>query len=220
MGCALMPALVFAGQPFPLPGLYRVDTVSTQSATAGGVTAAQTTAVQGASGDTAATQRVTGHAPVAAGTYAGKAAVTVCVKPSSDASMAAATMASAMPGGCKPASPQPKIEGDTASFVLQCPTLDQDLQSRRIDNRTWEWRITTRFKNTGAATMPPATAAAMAPVIAQMEDKLRKTPPGPEAEGLRQSLNALRGQNNASAMPSGSANTSVQRYTKLADTCS
>lgn len=214
-GLLAAPWAALAGQPFPTPGLYRVDMVGTQSASAGGTTASQQTTVQGATGNTTATQRVTGLPAVAAGTYAGKAPVTVCVKPSSDPTAAMAAQAAS---GCKLTPPQPRVEGDTARFGLQCPSLEQDLQSRRLDDTTWEWRITTRFKTQGAGTLPPATAAAMAPAIAQIEARLRQQPQGAEADGMRKALAAMQGSGSAAA--TGQQNTVVQRYTRIAESCS
>jgi hypothetical protein len=187
--------------------------VGTQSARAGGTTASQQTTVQGATGNTAATQRVTGLPAVAAGTYAGKAPVTVCVKPASDP---AAAMAAQAASGCKLTPPQPQIEGDTARFGLQCPSLAQELQSRRLDETTWEWRITTRFKNQGVGAMPPVTAAAMAPAIAQMEARLRQQPQGAEADSMRKALAAMQGSGGAAQ---GTQSTVVQRHTRIAESC-
>ena len=215
---AAAPACVWAGQPFPPPGLYRVDMVGTQSSSAGGMTAEQTTTVQGATGNTTATQRVTGQPSVAARSHAGQAPLQVCIQPGAAAQAApAAAMAGLSATACKPMGPT-VIDGDTARFSVQCATLEQDLQSRRIDATTWEWRTTTRMKNPDINSVPPATAAAMAPVIAQMEAQLRSTPPGAEADGLRQSLNAIQGRNAAGAS-SGTVISAVQRYTRVADRC-
>ena len=215
VGLLAAPWAVLAGQPFPTPGLYRVDMVGTQSASAGSMTASQRTTVQGATGNTAATQQVTGLPAVAAGKQAGKAPITVCVKPSSDPAAAVAAQAAS---GCKLTPPQPQVEGDTARIKLQCPSLEQDLQSSRLDDTTWEWRITTRLKTQGVGNQPSATAAAMAPAITQMEARLRQQPQGAEADAMRKALAAMHGNGGAAAP--GQQSTVVQRHTRIADSCS
>jgi hypothetical protein len=213
-GIACMATMAFAGEPFPPSGLYRVDIVGTTGASAGGMRVESTTQTQGATGDTTVTQQATGQAPVPVGSYKGNAPVTACLKPTTDP---AAAYAMQKAGGCKP--DRPKTAGDTMTFDLQCPTLTQQIQSRRIDERTWELRTITRHHAMTLANAPAATVAAMGPVIAKMEERLRAGPPAAEAAAIRQQLDMLRGGAGAPS-PGSPGSTIVQKYTKVADTCS
>jgi hypothetical protein len=204
-----------AAEPFPSPGLYRVDIVGTDGVNAAGMTVESTTRVQGSNGNTTLTQRATGQAPVTAGVHAGNGPVTTCFKPASDP---AAAYAMNQASGCHGNTDRPKTDGNSMTFDLQCPTLTQQIQSRRIDERSWELRVTTQSRGATLATAPMATVAAMGPAIAKMEERLRTGPQDAEAAAIRKQLDALRSGGGAPA--AGSIHTVVHRYTKLADTCS
>ncbi len=204
-----------AGQPFPTPGLYRVDIIGTRSASAAGQTTSQSLRTDGASG--AATQRQEANGSVIAQrTVPGSGPVTQCIRPV-DAGAPADGYARLAGAGCKPTR-APTIDGDEAVITIECPTLTQEVRSRRIDENRWEWKVDMMQTPGGGPvvpTVPAANAAVLAPMIEQLEARLRRNPPEAEAAAIRQHLASLRG---------GGAGRQVRQqatilYTRIAERC-
>jgi Protein of unknown function (DUF3617) len=218
LGCASLAAAAVAGEPFPLPGLYQVEMANNHVARAGEITVESATRVQGSTGNSEMTQRGTGRAPMTVGPFQGKGQMTTCFKPTNDP---AAAYAAVKASGCK--SNRTKVDGDTMTFDMTCPTTTQQVHSRRIDERTWELRIDTQSLASNAANATPApdavaTNPVSAQLVAKMEEQIRKNPNSADAAVIRQQISALR--SGAGSWTPGVSNSSILIYTKTADTCS
>lgn len=232
-GSLALPIAALAGEPFPLPGHYRLDMETTTTSSAGAMTLERTAKVDGSNGVTTSVSRATGSPPTPPQVYAGQGPVRHCIPAGGDSAAKAASAARRLGASCVQVA-TPIVDGDSARYTVQCAGMTQEVQTRRLAETTWEIRTTSvaQASGGGAAAMPAATVAAMAPVVARMEERLRSNPPEAEAEAIRQQLQALRGgagsagnagsaSNAGSALPTGATRTViVQRYTKIADTCS
>ena len=57
----------------------------------------------------------------------------------------------------------PRIDGDSANLSLECPTLSQQIQTRRVNDNSWELRVVTAHKTQGLGAAPAATGPAKEP---------------------------------------------------------
>jgi hypothetical protein len=217
-----LPAAAIAGEPFPLPGAYRIDMESTSSSGSGPTAIERVSKVDGANGNTTVISRAGGGPPTPPQVFAGQGEVRHCVK-AGDGAARAAGAAQRLGASCVNTA-TPVIDGDSARYTVQCAGMTQQVQTRRLDETTWEIRMTTDQPVAGGgAAMPAATATAMAPVIAQMEERLRSGLPEAEAKAITQQLALLRGGSPAGAGSTGMGGAMrtqiVQRYRKVAPTC-
>ena len=190
----------------PPPGEYRIDTTSTlRWQTPSGVME-RVEQVDGQTGGAVVTQRAPGVPAPVVTRVPGKGPVRECQ---------AAGPPPPVPGAC---AGKLAVAGDSAAADVSCDGREQSFEFRKLSEGVWEKRI--RVTPAPAATqrsLPPQSAAAMAPVIAKMEARAREAPPE-EAESLRRQIQAIRGGGApASTAPDVAT---VQRWTWLASQCS
>ena len=208
-----------ARSAMPPPGEYRVDQEASTRSQAGPATLEVVQKTDGATGAVTQIRRSSVQPGEVTNSFPGTGPVLSCVR------------AGAPPAGlgafaCATTAPSAPATGNTTQTVTQCRDLRQADEWRRVDDRQWEHRFTVVKQpaaSAGLAAMPAATAAAMAPVIAAMQERIRNGPPA-DAQFARQQLSALQGGPGAAGAPSAPANdtrtTVFERWTRVADTCS
>ncbi len=222
----------------PPPGQYRIDGEATTRSGAGPASTERIERWDGATGKRTVTTKV-GPAgnPPSQQSYSGSGPVTWCV-PATFKPPAAADR-------CKVSS----WPGDgAATLQAECKAGRLEERWTRLDDRTWERQMsfTTSAAATGSdpsaayafvqrgmssaqsaeakaqlATLPGAhaTADAMAPVYAQIEETIRTGKPE-EAAAARQQLAALKASQGGGASASTTVTTQLkERWTRVADAC-
>ncbi|MFT7722001.1 MAG: hypothetical protein QM788_04095 [Roseateles sp.] len=238
LGClaALLSVAAGAAPSLPPPGEYRVDSASSVHSGSGPASSERSVRVDGATGGHTVTTR-SGPAgnPSGTQTHAGSGPVTVCVS-------ARSMPPAGLPVNCDTRW-QPRSGG--AALQASCPAGRLDEHWQQIDARTWERRMSFKAPGGAAGNDPSAaiamaqrgmspaqqaqlqaqlaslpkaqaTADAMAPVYAQLEQTLRTGTPTQAAEA-RQQLAALK-----AAQGGGAAAATTQlteRWTRVADHC-
>lgn len=239
---ALMAATpLLQAAALPPPGQYRIDAESSTRSGAGPAATERIEQVDGATGRRqVTTQAGPPGTPPTRQTYPGQGPVTWCVKPPPRQAPAA------LPGRCDAGWLQQGA--DSATLRAQCQAGRLQEQWKQLDARTWERRMDfdaappAAAGDPGAALAfvqrglspaqaaqaradvaalpgPQATAAAMAPVYAQLEETIRSGPPQ-EAASARQQLAALKASQGAGGGTAARVRTRLtERWTRVADTC-
>lgn len=239
--CAALLSLALgtaqAAPPLPPAGEYRIDGETVVRSGSGPTASERTERWDGATGK----RTVTAHAgppgnPSSQQTYAGNGPVTWCVPVTS-------TPPANLPGRCD-ARWWPK---DGASALqADCKAGRLQEQWKQVDKDTWERRMTVTTtagagSNDPAAALafaqrgmtpaeaarahaeiaalpgPQATADAMAPVYAQIEQTIRTGTPQQAAEA-RQTLAALKAAQGGTG-PAAVTTQLTERWTRIANTC-
>lgn len=207
--CTLASAASLAASPtpwLPPPGEYKVDTVSTTRYRTPAGTMERIEQLDGATGQTTVTQTSSGAASPVVTHYPGKGPNRQCQ---------GAGGPPLIPDGMACAS-KLAVAGDAASSQVQCRGQALELEWRRLSEGVWEKR--SRATPVAAShALPPDAAAAMAPVLAQMEARAKVAPPD-EAASLRQQIAAIQG--GGIAGPEGGETEFVQRWTWVGSGCS
>ncbi len=176
-------AVLAAGQVAPPAGDYQIDSETTTTVRSGPMVMKSVQRVDGASGATTVEQ--TGpDGSVSQQSYPGQGRNHWCVKGPS-----------APPPGvvsnCKTQSFQ-ALQGGGSTYQTACSggQVISDNFRKLADGR-WERTFETRQGAVMAAPVDPRTSAAMAPVIAQIEEAIRSGPPA-EREAAKEQLAALK----------------------------
>jgi len=202
-------AVLAADATHPSPGEYRIDSETTTISHAGPMVLKSVQRVDGATGNITVEQ----SAPDGTTTrqdYPGQGPNRFCSgsgAPPPGAVACANRAYSALPGG-----------GSSQQAIC---AGGQTLSSnwKRLADGRWEHTFETQIVTAPAAGMDPRTTAAMAPVIAQIEETIRSGPPE-EAEAAKQQLAALKAGLSGGAGPGGAPTVSVREtWTKVADHC-
>ena len=192
----------------PSPGEYRIDSETTTISRAGPMVLRSVQRVDGATGNVTVEQ----SAPDGSTTrqdYPGQGPNRFCSgsgPPPAGAIACANRAFQASPGG-----------GSSQEAVC---AGGQALSAnwRRLADGRWEHTLETQLAAPATA-MDPRTTAAMAPVIAQIEETIRSGPPQ-EAEAAKQQLAALKASLGGGATSGGGPTVSVREiWTKVADHC-
>jgi len=214
----------------PPPGQYRIDseTVTTNSSVAGTLT--RTQHIDGATGQTTVTDKAPDGA-TATRTLRGDGPYGWCMRGDGEPP-------SMPPGACSNSRYRANPEGFNLSS--DCHGVRAVEQWRRIDEHTWERVMHASYSNIAMSSSSPMQAltmagmspqdrakveaslpkqadidAAMAPVIAQLEEQVRTGKPE-EAALARRQLDALKG----SASPSDITRIDLrERWTRIAGAC-
>jgi hypothetical protein len=184
-----------AGQIAPPPGEYRIDSEAVTTSRAGPMTLRSTQRTDGATG-TVSVEQAAPDGSTTRQTYPGGA-------PPPGAAACANRRFEAIAGG-----------GSIQEAVGSSGHAISDAW-RRLADGTWERRFETN-PAPAAAPVDPRTAAAMAPVIAEIEATIRNGPPA-EAEAARQQLAALK-----ASLGGGGNDTKVEvreTWTRVSDRC-
>lgn len=236
---ALGVPLAHGGPPsasMPPPGQYRIDGEASVRSGGGPTTAERIERWDGASGNRTVILHAGPGNPSHQQTYAGTGPVTWCVHPP-------AAPPSGLPDRCKTR----WQSGDgAATLQAECQAGRLQESWNQLDARTWERRMRVNSSGAALGGDPSAalafvqrglspaeaararaeiaalpglqaTADAMAPVYAQIEETIRKGSPQ-EAAAARQQLAALQ----AAQGGGGAASTTTQlteRWTRIADAC-
>jgi len=223
----------------PPAGAYRIDGEAVTRSGSGPTSTERTERWEGATGR----RTVTTHAgpagnPGSTQTYAGDGPVTWCVP-------VASTPPASLPGRCDsrwwPRDGASSLQADCRAGRLQ-------EQWKQIDKNTWERRLTVQVAAAGGSGDPAAalafaargmspadqararselaalpgaqaTAEAMAPVYAQIEQTIRTGTPQQAAEA-RQQLAALKAaQGGGAGGPAAATTQLTERWTRIADSC-
>lgn len=205
IAAALLAASAWAaGASLPPPGEYRIDGEATSRSGSGPTATERTESWNGATGE----RTITSHAgpainPGSRQTYAGSGPVTWCVQ--------GGAAAPVLPDRCStrwwPADGAASLQAD-----CRAGRLHENWQ--QLDERTWERRMSF---TTAAQPLPQATADAMAPVYAQIEQTIRTGAPA-EADAARQQLAALKAAQ--AGGDAGAVTTLKERWTRIANSCS
>jgi hypothetical protein len=201
-------AVLAADATHPSPGEYRIDSETTTISHAGPMVLKSVQRVDGATGNVTVEQ----FAPDGTTTrqdYPGRGPNRFCSGSGAPPPGAVACVNraySALPGGGS--SQQAACAGG------------QTLSStwKRLADGRWEHTFQTQVVTAPAAGMDPRTTAAMAPVIAQIEETIRSGPPE-EAEAAKQQLAALKASLGGGVSSSGPAVTVRETWTKVSDHC-
>jgi hypothetical protein len=237
LGCLAALLSLGAAQAAPAtppPGQYRIDAESSVRSGSGPATSERIERVDGATGNrTVITHAGPPGTPAGQQTYPGSGPVTWCVP-------AVSTPPANLAGRCD-ARWWPQSGG--ASLQADCQAGRMQEQWKQVDARTWERQMT--FKATAGAAgndpsaaiamaqrglspadaakvraelpAPNATADAMAPVYAQIEETIRTGKPE-EAAAARQQLSALKAAQGGRG-PAAATTRLTERWTRVADTC-
>jgi len=201
-------AVLAADATHPSPGEYRIDSETTTLSHAGPMVLKAVQRVDGATGNVTVEQ----SAPDGTTTrqdYPGQGPNRFCSgsgPPPPGAAACVNRAYGALPGG-----------GSSQQAVC---AGGQTLSSnwRRLADGRWEHTFETRIVTAPAAGTDPRTTAAMAPVIAQIEETIRSGPPE-EAEAAKQQLAALKASLGGGAASNGPTVTVREVWTKVADHC-
>lgn len=202
-------AVLAAGQMTPPPGDYRIDAETTATSHASPIVMTSVQRVDGATGATTVEQ-VAPDGSTARQAYPGQGPNHWCVKgpsaPTPGAVACANRSVTVLPGG-----------GMSQEAVCGGGQVISDSFRKLADGR-WERTFQANRVIPSAAPVDPRTQAAMAPVIAQIEEQIRSGPPA-EAEAAKQQLAALKASLGGGA--SGNDMTVVTRevWTKVSDRC-
>lgn len=198
-----------AGQAAPPPGDYRIDSEATMTSGAGPMALRTVQRIDGATGTTTVEQSASDGAS-ARQTYPGRSPYRFCVgagAPPPGAVTCANRAFETIPGG-----------GSTHQAVCADGRVIANGWRRLADGR-WERTLETHRSAAPAAPVDPRTRAAMAPVIAQIEETIRSGPPA-EAEAAKQQLAALKASLGGGPVPGGDMTVSVREtWTKVSDRC-
>lgn len=205
---ASVAAVLAADATHPSPGEYRIDSETITISRAGPMVLRSVQRVDGATGNITVEQ----SAPDGTTThqdYPGRGPNRFCSAsgpPPAGAAACANRAYSALPGG-----------GSSQEAVC---AGGQTLSSnwRRLADGRWEHTLETQVVTAPAAGMDPRTVAAMAPVIAQIEETIRSGPPQ-EAEAAKQQLAALKASLGGGGAPDGPTVSVRETWTKVADQC-
>lgn len=192
----------------PSPGEYRIDSETITISRAGPMVLRSVQRVDGATGAIVVEQ----YAPDGTSTrqdYPGQGPSRFCSgsgPPPAGAVACANRTFKGLPGG-----------GSTQQAVC---AGGQALSSewRRLADGRWEHSFETQVVTAPAAATDPRTTAAMAPVIAQIEETIRSGPPE-EAEAAKQQLAALKASLGGGGAGGGPTVTVRETWTKLSDHC-
>ena len=214
---ALMSALLVTGAvvaavdpTHPTPGEYRIDSETTTTSHAGPMVLRSVQRVDGATG-TITVEQTGGDGASARQIYPGQGPNRFCAGNGPPPPGAVACANTAFKG----------LAGGGSSQQAVCPS-GQILSSdwRRLADGRWEHSFQTQLATAPAAAVDPRTRAAMAPVIAQIEEAIRSGPPA-EAEAAKQQLAALKASLGGGG--GGGNDTAVEVrevWTKVAERCS
>lgn len=201
-------AVLAADATHPSPGEYRIDSETTTISHAGPMVLKSVQRVDGATGNITVEQT----APDGTTTrqdYPGQGPNRFCSgsgPPPAGAIACANRAYGALPGG-----------GSSQQAVCAGgQTLSSDWKP--LADGRWEHRFQTQIVTAPAAGMDPRTTAAMAPVIAQIEETIRSGPPE-EAEAAKQQLAALKASLGGGGASNGPTVTVREVWTKVADHC-
>jgi len=204
---ASVAAGLAADATHPSPGEYQIDSETTTIARAGPNVLRSVQWVDGTTGNITVEQSA-GDGTTTRQTYPGQGPNRFCSgsgPPPAGAIACANRVFQALPGG----------GSDQQAVCASGQTLSATW--RRLADGRWEHRFETQAVAPAAA-MDPRTAAAMAPVIAQIEETIRSGPPQ-EAEAAKQQLAALKASLGGGAAPGGSTVSVRETWTKIADRC-
>lgn len=203
-------AVLAAGQVAPPPGDYRIDSETTTTVRSGPMVMKTVQRLDGETGATTVEQTGPDGA-VTTQSYPGQGRHHWCVKrpgaPPPAPSNCKTQAFNALPGG-----------GSTYQTACSGGQLISDTFRKLADGR-WERTFKTRQTPTGGAPVPAQTSAAMAPVIAQIEEQIRSGPPE-EREAAKQQLAALKASLGGGAVPGNeTVIESREIWTKVSETC-
>jgi hypothetical protein len=215
---------------YPPPGLYRVDTQSNLQQLRGTASAqTQQYTQEGASGNVQLKGASAGHAPVTTN-LAGQGEATVCMKPlPATGTMPVAT-------NCKGGTP---VAGPgSMRYTSVCGGMKLDITIRKVDAKTWEYR-TVMVDNGAPMTgqqdfagmrrvldeqaknaVTPKERADAAAALAQMgtyEAEMKKN--ATELSAAQAAMAKEQGGGAGAGHPI-TERTSIQRFTRIAETCS
>jgi len=205
---ASVAAGLAADATHPSPGEYQIDSETTTIARAGPNVLRSVQWVDGTTGNITVEQSA-GDGTTTRQTYPGQGPNRFCSgsgPPPAGAIACANRVFQALPGG----------GSDQQAVCASGQTLSATW--RRLADGQWEHRFETQPVAAPAAAMDPRTAAAMAPVMAQIEETIRSGPPQ-EAEAAKQQLAALKASLGGGAAPGGSTVSVRETWTKIADRC-
>ena len=222
--CATASLAGPALQDHPPPGLYEIDSRTTQTSRAGPMVLTTVTEIDGRTGDqTVTTTRAPDDMPPQVTRAKGSGPVRHCV----------GATGPTVAGHCK------TVATGESALAATCPGISQRIGWRRLDAGQWEWReevaMATPPSGGGWGVpaglgLPPAeaaraqamirelSAAASVEVAAWREQARREAASGdPErAADARAALAALEGASGAGEAPSV---VTLQRYRRVADRC-
>lgn len=202
-------AVLAADPTHPPPGDYRIDSEAVMTSQAGPLTLRTVQTVDGTTGVTQVEQSASDGA-TSRQTYPGQGPNRWCVRtggaPPPGATACVNRSFEATPGG-----------GSTQQAVCAGGSFLVDAW-RRSGDGTWERRFEARPAPVASGPVDPRTRAAMAPVIAQIEEVIRSGPPD-EAEAARQQLAALRASLGGGAAAGGMTVSVRETWTRISDRC-
>lgn len=202
-------AVLAAGQIAPPPGDYRIDSEAVTTVTAGPTVMKTVQRIDGATGATTVEQ-IGPDGTTTTQTYPGQSPYRFCVgagPPPPGAVTCANQAFEALPGG-----------GSTHEAVCAGGQVIANT-FRRLADGHWERTLQANRIMPSATPADPRTRAAMAPVIAQIEEAIRSGPPA-EAEAAKQQLAALKASLGGGGAPGNDTTVSVREtWTKVSDRC-
>ena len=202
-------AVLAADATHPSPGEYQIDSETTTISRAGPNVLRSVQRIDGATGNITVEQS-TGDGTTPRQDYPGQGPNRFCSRsgpPPAGAAACANRVFEALPGG---GSSQEAVCASGQSISANW---------RRLADGRWEHTLETQLVTAPAAAMDPRTTAAMAPVIAQIEEAIRSGPPQ-EAEAAKQQLAALKASMGGGATSGGAPTVSVREtWTKVSDHC-
>jgi len=200
--------LLAAGQATPPQGDYQIDSETTTTTRSGPMVLKSVQRVDGATGS-AAVEQTGPDGSVASQSYPGQGPNHWCVKGAAappPVSNCATQAFAALPGG-----------GSTYRTACSGGQVLSDSFRKLADGR-WERTLQVRQAAAGAP-VPAQTSAAMAPVIAQIEEAIRSGPPE-EREAAKQQLAALKAGLGGGAVPGSDTVIETREvWTKVSETC-
>jgi hypothetical protein len=205
-------AVMAAGQATPPEGDYQIDAETTTTTRSGPMVMKSVQRVDGATGATTLEQ--TGpDGSVAKQAYPGQGRNHWCVKgpgappPPGVVSSCTTQAFAALPAG-----------GSTYQTACSGGQVLSDNFRKLVDGR-WERTFQVRQAPVGGVPAPSQTSAAMAPLIAQIEEAIRSGPPA-EREAAKQQLAALKASLGGAAVPGNDTVVETREtWTKVSERC-
>lgn len=202
-------AVLASGEIAPPPGDYRIDSEAVMTVPAGPTTMKTVQRIDGATG-AVTVEQIAPDGTMTTQTYPGRSPYRFCVgagPPPPGAVTCANQAFQALPGG-----------GSTHTAICAGGQAIANSFRRLADGR-WERTLQANRIMPSAAPTDPRTSAAMAPVIAQIEETIRSGPPA-EAEAAKQQLAALKASLGGGIAPGNDTTVSVREiWTKVSDRC-
>lgn len=192
----------------PQAGLYQVDRTFTMRGSAYGPTGVESTyQTDGQTGKVTVTRRALPAGNTITEQQPGRGPVHVCVRDAQPPTWLHAP-------DCGPANRVQAPGGRELRVECFGSRVSQE-SWQPLGDGVWEHRYRVPMGPTGAAAVPPAAMASLAPAIAAMEEAIRKGPPE-HAEMARRQLALLRSPEAGGGLVTGSV---VERWTRLSDSC-